>query len=133
MNTPTGSGASVDCEGLLTGRPSMVAYNTWMPAGLGEEVGGASATTNLPTLRAGPPGVPAELSSFATTVVAPLRIDVQFCPPSFDRYTPWLVTPAYKIRLLAGEVRSMTSERTSPAGKAPRVQLNPPSEDTYTP
>ena len=55
-----------------------------MPPAAGGEVGGASATMNFPTLRAGPPGVPAELSSFATTGVAPLRIGVQVCPPSLD-------------------------------------------------
>src|ERR1700759_3148463 len=109
MKMPTGSGASVACPGLLTGRPSTVAYSTWMPAALGGAVGGASAMTNFPTLRAGPPDVPAELSSFDTAVVAPLRIDVQFAPPSLDRYTPWPVTPAYRMRLLAGEVGSMTS------------------------
>ena len=90
-----------------------------MPAGAGGEVGGASATMNFPTLRAGPPGVPAVLSSFATTVVAPFRIDVQVCPPSLDRNTPVPVTPAYRMRAAAGEVRSRTSERTSPAGQRP--------------
>ncbi|MGO9429526.1 hypothetical protein, partial [Rhodoblastus sp.] len=112
MKTPTGSGASVGRRGLLTGRPSTVAYNTWMPVGMGGEIGGASATMNFPALRAGPPDMPAELSSLATTGVAPLRIEVQFCPPLMDLNTPTPETPAYRMRAAAGEVRSMTRERT---------------------
>src|ERR1700679_1888139 len=104
-----------------------------MPSAAGGEVGGANATMNFPTVRAGPPGVPAELSSFATTGVAPLRIDVQVWPPSSDRKIPLPVTPAYRMRPVAGEVGSRTSERTSPAGNVPGVQFSPPSLDTNTP
>src|SRR5579883_410409 len=104
-----------------------------MPAVAGGEVGGANATMNFPTLRAGPPSIPAELSSFATTDVAPLRIDVQFWPPSFDRKMPPPTTPAYRMRAPVGEVGSSTSERTSPPGNAPCVQFSPPSPDTNTP
>src|ERR1700694_4672298 len=104
-----------------------------MPPAAGGGVGGANATMNFPTLRAGPPSIPAELSSFATAGVAPLRIDVQFWPPSFDRKMPPLVTPAYRMRPVTGEVGSRTSERTSPTGKVPGVQFSPPSLDTNTP
>ena len=47
-----------------------------MPDGLGGEAGGASAMTTLPK--------PPPARAAATAGVAPLRIVVQFSPPSVD-------------------------------------------------
>src|ERR1700712_2549262 len=127
-----GSGASVGFAGRLTGPPSTVAYITWIPPGAAGEVGGANAIMNFPALRAGP-GVPAVLSSFASTGVVPLRMDVQVWPPSLDRNTPRPLMPAYRMRAPGGEVGSSCRERTSPVGVTPWVQLKPPSWETNSP
>src|ERR1700730_2911881 len=96
-----------------------------MPAGLGGEVAGASATTTL----LNPP--PASLP--ATAGVAAPRAGAQVKPPSVDCITPAPLMPAYRMRAPAGEVGSRASARTSPPGAAPWVQLKPPSLETKSP
>jgi hypothetical protein len=53
----------------------------------------------------------------------PLRICVQFCPPSVDWKAPRPERPVYKIRDHTGEEVSSTSERASTPAPVPDVQF----------
>src|SRR5882762_10501164 len=98
-----------------------------MPPGLAGVVGGARATIAFPKpAGAGP-------IAAATTGVDALRICVQVWPPSLVLNTPRPEIPAYNLRAPAGEVPSITNERTSPNPLAPSVQFWPPSVDRNTP
>ena len=117
LKTPTGSGASVGFAGRLTGRPSTVAYITWMPPGAAGEVGGASAIMNFPALRGGP-GVPAvfKLRSRAPPSV-PLSIDAQVAPAIVGSHHACAGDAGIQdVRAPGGDVVSSCRERTSPAG-----------------
>src|SRR5262245_33363982 len=99
-----------------------------MPAALGGDDGGANATTTLVN-----PVNPPAVRLVDTTGVVALRMVAHVCPPLVDCTTPTPVMPANRMRPAVGEVWSSTSDRTSPKGAVPWVQLNPPSVETKRP
>jgi hypothetical protein len=122
MNTPRGSGAFVGPD------VAIATYRTWIPPAAGGEVAGARSSTTWFIV------VPATAPrAVATAPVVELRICVQFWPPSVDWITPLPLMPAYRIRALAGELVSRTSERASPPLPTPCVQFRPASVDRKTP
>src|SRR5690348_5522513 len=97
---------------------------TRIPRAAGGDVGGARSSTTWFMV------VPAVTASAAATAgVVALKILVQFRPPSVERITPLPLTPAYRMRAVAGEVRSSTRDRASPPEPVPCVQFKPESVD----
>src|ERR1017187_562033 len=94
---------------------------TCTPLTSGGDVGGASATT----VRVN--GLPA--SAGTTAGVVALSTWAKLWPPSVDLKTPEPVTPAYKIRALAGVDRSSASDHASPSTPLAAVQSSPPFEE----